>query len=79
MRQSAVARSGMPTGKLWMGWWGDFGGPTQKGITSYSVSSLQQRAFKGAISGYLFNGFSRLSRQAPYFALPLGTGMHYFS
>ena len=38
------------------------------------LSPLQQRAFKGVISGYIFNGYSRLAAQAPYFVLPFAAG-----
>jgi len=72
MRASTVVQSTMPTGKAWMGWWGDMGGPRQKGIISYSLAPNQQRAFKGVLSGYLFNGYRRLAVQAPYFVLPIG-------
>jgi len=73
MRASAVVQSAMPTGKNWMGWWGDMGGPRQKGIIAYSLSSNQQRACKGVLTGYIFNGYRRLAAQAPYFVIPLGT------
>ncbi|CAE7062946.1 unnamed protein product [Rhizoctonia solani] len=72
MRPTNVAMSGMPTAKSWMGWWGDFNGPKQKGIISYSISPYKQRAFAGALHGYLFNGYARIAAQAPYFAIPFG-------
>ncbi|KAG8720178.1 ubiquinol--cytochrome-c reductase subunit 8 [Ceratobasidium sp. 394] len=73
MRPTNVAQSGMPTGKAYMGWWGDMGGPKQKGTIQYSLSPFKQRAFAGALHGYLFNGYTRLAAQAPYFAIPIGT------
>ncbi|KDN46559.1 hypothetical protein RSAG8_04212, partial [Rhizoctonia solani AG-8 WAC10335] len=54
-------------------WWGNFNGPKQKGIISYSLSPYKQRAFAGALHGYLFNGYARLAAQAPYFVIPFGT------
>ncbi|QRW25820.1 P-loop containing nucleoside triphosphate hydrolase protein [Rhizoctonia solani] len=53
-----------------MGWWGDFAGPKQKGVISYSISPYKQRAFAGALHGYLFNGYARLAAQLPFFAIP---------
>ncbi|KAJ1301040.1 hypothetical protein OPQ81_003461 [Rhizoctonia solani] len=41
MRPTNVAMSGMPVGKSWMGWWGNFAGPKQKGIVTYGISPLQ--------------------------------------
>ncbi|KAF8607268.1 ubiquinol-cytochrome c reductase subunit 8 [Ceratobasidium sp. AG-I] len=73
MRPTSVARSGMPSGKAYMGWWGDLGGPKQKGIVTYGLSPWSQRPFAGALHGYLFNGYARLASQVPYFAIPLGT------
>lgn len=64
---------------LQMGWWGDMGGPTQRGITQYSVSPFQQNAMKGALHSYVFYGFKRIMQQAPYFVLPFGVGKLFFS
>jgi len=60
----------MPSGKAYIGWWGDMGGPRQKGIYQYVQSHHKQRAFAGAMKGYLFNGYRRLAAQAPYWAIP---------
>ncbi len=57
-----------------MGWWGDFGGPTQKGIIQYAVSPFQQNAMKAALHACCFYGFKRIMQQAPYFALPFAAG-----
>ncbi|KAF9516046.1 hypothetical protein BS47DRAFT_1293115 [Hydnum rufescens UP504] len=57
-----------------MGWWGDMGGPKQKGITSYTISPFRQRAMKGVLTGYIFNGYARIISQAPYFFVPLALG-----
>lgn len=37
MRPSTVVHSGMPTGHKWIGWWGAFGGPAQKGVKAYGT------------------------------------------
>ncbi|KAL7420901.1 Cytochrome b-c1 complex subunit 8, mitochondrial [Cryptotrichosporon argae] len=74
MRPSAPALSGPAGGKSFLGWWGDAQGPKQVGITQYSLSPFKQRPFAGALHGYLFNGFSRIMQQVPYFAIPFGTG-----
>ncbi|KZT43357.1 ubiquinol-cytochrome c reductase subunit 8 [Sistotremastrum suecicum HHB10207 ss-3] len=74
MRPSLVARGDMPGGKHYIGWWGDMGGPKQKGIIQYSLSPFKQRAFKGALTGYVFNGYRRLAGHFPYFILPVVIG-----
>ncbi|ELU38657.1 UcrQ domain-containing protein [Rhizoctonia solani AG-1 IA] len=56
MRPTNVAMSGMPTGKSWMGWWGDFAGPKQKGVISYSVFPLTNNVH----SPGLFMGISSM-------------------
>ncbi|BGP26824.1 cytochrome b-c1 complex subunit 8 [Rhodotorula toruloides] len=70
MRASSAVHSGMPTGKKYMGWWGDMGGPTQKGISQYVVSPFRQAPMRGAFSHYLHNGARRIGQQAVYFAVP---------
>jgi hypothetical protein len=47
---------------------------TQSCKTNLGLSPWKQRAFAGALHGYLFNGYTRLAAQAPYFAIPIGTG-----
>ncbi|GHJ90345.1 hypothetical protein NliqN6_6747 [Naganishia liquefaciens] len=74
MRPSAPVESLMPTGKAYIGWWGNMGGPKQKGVVTYSVSPFRQRALKGTLHGYIFNGYSRAMRQAPYMLIPFGVG-----
>ncbi|EIW66266.1 hypothetical protein M231_01703 [Tremella mesenterica] len=74
MRPSSVVQSGMPGGKAYMGWWGDMGGPKQKGVIQYSLSPFRQRATAGMLTGYLFNGFSRIMAQVPYFVPPFAIG-----
>merc|ERR1711890_82922 len=66
--------SGMPTGSKYMGWWGDMGGPTQKGIQQYIVSPFRQQPMRGAFAHWAKNGYRRLAQQAVYFAVPLGLG-----
>jgi hypothetical protein len=39
-----------------------------------ALSPFQQRAFKGVLSGYLFNGYTRLAAQTPYFFFPFAAG-----
>ncbi|BGO94309.1 Cytochrome b-c1 complex subunit 8, mitochondrial [Rhodotorula toruloides] len=70
MRASSAVHSGMPTGNKYMGWWGDMGGPTQKGISQYVVSPFRQAPMRGAFSHYLHNGVRRLGQQAVYFVVP---------
>jgi len=41
-----------------------------------ALSPFQQRAFKGVVSGYLFNGYTRIAAQVPYFFVPLATGAY---
>ena len=57
-----------------IGWWGAFGGPTQKGIKAYAVSSFQQNPFAGVFQGYFFNGFRRAAKQLPYSGIPFVVG-----
>ncbi|SHO77389.1 Similar to S.cerevisiae protein QCR8 (Subunit 8 of ubiquinol cytochrome-c reductase (Complex III)) [Malassezia sympodialis ATCC 42132] len=74
MRPSSVVQSGMPTGPKWIGWWGAFGGPVQKGIKSYAVSPFQQNPFAGVFQGYMFNGFRRAVKHLPYSGIPFALG-----
>ncbi|KAG7567092.1 hypothetical protein FFLO_01218 [Filobasidium floriforme] len=55
------------------------GGPKQKGVITYAVSPSRQRAMKGVFHGYIFNGFSRFMRQAPYVLLPASVGYSVYS
>ncbi|WFD29900.1 ubiquinol--cytochrome-c reductase subunit 8 [Malassezia sp. CBS 17886] len=74
MRPSNIVQSGMPTGHKWVGWWGNFGGPAQKGINTYVVSPFEQNPFAGVFRGYLFHGFRRVVAQLPYVGPPLALG-----
>jgi hypothetical protein len=39
-----------------------------------AVSPFRQRALKGTLHGYIFNGYSRAMRQAPYMLIPFSVG-----
>ncbi|CAH7684837.1 ubiquinol-cytochrome c reductase subunit 8 [Phakopsora pachyrhizi] len=70
MIPSNVKQSGMPTGKKYMGWWGDFGGPKQKGIAQYAISPYRQSPMKNAIGHYITQGSRRIAQQVPYWIAP---------
>ncbi|GAA5998640.1 ubiquinol--cytochrome-c reductase subunit 8 [Rhodotorula paludigena] len=74
MHASSSVHSGMPTGSKWMGWWGDMGGPKQKGIVTYTVSPFRQAPMRGAWKHWTVRGYHRLAQQAIYFAVPIGMG-----
>ncbi|KAK0538637.1 ubiquinol--cytochrome-c reductase subunit 8 [Tilletia horrida] len=74
MQVSEIRQSGMPTGRKWMGWWGEMGSPTQKGITQYTISPYQTANMRGAVQTYIFYGYKRIMQQAPYFAIPFAAG-----
>jgi len=57
-----------------MGWWGNLGGPKQRGIVSYSLSPLQQRVFAGALHQAIFNTSRRITSQIPYVGTALLAG-----
>ncbi|KAF8462473.1 hypothetical protein JB92DRAFT_2838989 [Gautieria morchelliformis] len=79
MRPTLPARSGMPEPKHYIGWWGDMGGPKQKGIITYTLSPFRQRAFAGALHGYIFNGYRRIAANVPYFIVPFALGYGVYS
>ncbi|PWN31087.1 putative ubiquinol-cytochrome c reductase complex 11 kda protein [Jaminaea rosea] len=79
MHPTSISHSGMPTGKKYMGWWGSMGGPQQKGITAYSISSNQQNIMGGAFRQYMIFGYKRLMAQLPYFGIPLAIGYGVYS
>ncbi|KAK9455441.1 hypothetical protein V1511DRAFT_500471 [Dipodascopsis uninucleata] len=54
----------------YMGWWGDMGGPKQRGIITYSVSSYAQKPLAGVLYNAVFNTFRRVSSQAFYVIAP---------
>lgn len=61
-------------GGRWMGWWGHLGGPTQRGIVSYTLSPYEQKAFAGAFKKGFFNVVRRVSAQVPYIAPAIAFG-----
>ncbi|TDL19535.1 hypothetical protein BD410DRAFT_727096 [Rickenella mellea] len=60
-----------------MGWWGAMGGGKQKGIIQYTTSPFRQRAMKGALTGYVFNGYKRVAGHLPYYIIPFSLGNTY--
>ncbi|GAA5859347.1 hypothetical protein JCM8547_001994 [Rhodosporidiobolus lusitaniae] len=76
MRVSSTCFSGMPTSNNtkhpWMGWWGDMGGPKQKGINTYTVSPFRTAPMRGAFKHWAVRGYKRVAQQSIYFAVPLG-------
>ncbi|KAK9459885.1 cytochrome b-c1 complex subunit 8 [Lipomyces oligophaga] len=56
----------------YMGWWGDMGGPKQRGIVTYSISSYAQKPFAGVLHAAVFNSFRRVSSQVIFFIVPIG-------
>ncbi|KAI9617841.1 hypothetical protein PSHT_11023 [Puccinia striiformis] len=77
--QTAINYDSLERQPLWnanwsMGWWGNMGGPKQKGITEYSLSPYRQSPGKHAFRGWLFQGYRRLACQVPYWIVPFGVG-----
>jgi len=65
----------MPGPRVYNLWWGTKEGALkQHGITTYTVSPFRQRATKGILQGYLFNGYRRLSGQFAYCVVPVVIG-----
>ncbi|KAI9845150.1 MAG: hypothetical protein M1837_005035 [Sclerophora amabilis] len=54
----------------YVGDWGDFGSPKQKGITSYALSANRQRPLAGALNAAIFNTWRRFKGQVLYVAPP---------
>ncbi|KAK9479629.1 cytochrome b-c1 complex subunit 8 [Lipomyces japonicus] len=54
----------------YIGWWGDLGGPKQRGIVTYSLSPYAQKPFAGALHAAFFNTARRVSSQAFYVIVP---------
>ncbi|KAG9296629.1 hypothetical protein G9A89_002900 [Geosiphon pyriformis] len=52
-------------------WWGNLGGPVQRGIVTYSLSPFEQRAFAGVLKYGIFNAYRRIAEQLPYFGIPM--------
>lgn len=54
----------------YMGWWGSFGTPPQKGITTYTLSANRQRPLAGTMHAAVFNSWRRFKGQVLYVAPP---------
>ncbi|PUU74547.1 cytochrome b-c1 complex subunit 8 [Tuber borchii] len=54
----------------YMGWWGSFGSPPQKGITTYTLSANRQRPLAGTMHAAVFNSWRRFKGQVLYVAPP---------
>ncbi|EIM87271.1 uncharacterized protein STEHIDRAFT_130709 [Stereum hirsutum FP-91666 SS1] len=74
MKPTSAVWSDMPGPKN--PWWGDKEGGIQKirGVTTYTVSPFRQRAASHMFSGYLFNGYRRLSKQFIFWSIPVAVG-----
>ncbi|KAF5098779.1 hypothetical protein D0Z03_001154 [Geotrichum reessii] len=65
-----------PGAKTYMGWWGSFGSPPQKGIARYVVSGNAQKPFAGAFHAAIFNTFRRFKAQVFFVVFPVS--VYYF-
>ncbi|KAF1989877.1 hypothetical protein K402DRAFT_325430 [Aulographum hederae CBS 113979] len=54
----------------YLGGWGNFGSPPQKGITTYSLSPNRQRPLAGAWHNAIFNTYRRVKGQIFYIVPP---------
>ena len=54
----------------YMGWWGSFGGPAQKGVTTYALSSNRQNPMAGTAYNAVFNSWRRFKGSALYVIPP---------
>ncbi|GAB5587017.1 Cytochrome b-c1 complex subunit 8 [Umbelopsis nana] len=61
-------------GHGYMGWWGNMGGPKQKGITTYSLSPFEQKPFAGVARAMVFNTTRRVTAQIPYVGVAFAVG-----
>ncbi|CAO3638888.1 unnamed protein product [Cunninghamella blakesleeana] len=61
-------------GKTYMGWWGQMGGPTQRGIVTYVLSPFEQRPFAGVLHNAIFNTSRRVISQVPYVGTAFALG-----
>ncbi|GJE86333.1 UcrQ domain-containing protein [Phanerochaete sordida] len=74
MQPTTPRMSEMPGPKVYNLWWGDKSVQRQKGVVTYAVSPWRQRAAKNMFRSYIFNGYRRLSQQAPYWIIPFAIG-----
>ncbi|KAI8366702.1 UcrQ family protein [Radiomyces spectabilis] len=66
-------------GKTYMGWWGNMGGPTQRGVVTYILSPFEQRAFAGVMYNAVFNTARRTLSQVPYVGTAFALGYYIYS
>ena len=43
-------------------------------LLTKGISPFYQRAFAGALKGYIFNGYKRIAKQIPYSGIPFAIG-----
>ncbi|KFY76486.1 hypothetical protein V499_03908 [Pseudogymnoascus sp. VKM F-103] len=70
--QALFGGGGPEVGKYgrYIGDWGNFGTPKQKGIVYYGLSANAQRPLAGALHAAFFNTWRRFSAQVLYVAPP---------
>ncbi|BFZ61705.1 Cytochrome b-c1 complex subunit 8, mitochondrial [Saitoella coloradoensis] len=61
----------VPEGTRFMGWWGNMGGPTQRGIVTYSLSPFAQRPLAGTLHAAIFNSARRIRQNIFYWGVPM--------
>ncbi|KAI8997440.1 UcrQ family protein [Pilobolus umbonatus] len=61
-------------GHGYMGWWGNMGGPTQRGVVTYILSPFEQKPLAGALHNAVFNTARRVTSQIPYVGVAFGLG-----
>ncbi|KAI9479550.1 UcrQ family protein [Zychaea mexicana] len=66
-------------GKTYMGWWGNMGSPTQRGVVTYLLSPFEQKPFAGALHNAIFNTARRTASQVPYVGVAFGIGYFIYS
>jgi len=60
-----------PKNGVYMGNWGNFGSPPQKGVTTYALSPNRQDPMAGALKNAIFNTYRRTYHQILYWLPPL--------
>merc|ERR1712098_866854 len=60
-----------PKAGKYLGSWGDFGSPTQKGIITYAMSANQQNPLADTMHAAVFNVARRTAHQILYWLPPL--------
>ncbi|EWC43705.1 cytochrome b-c1 complex subunit 8 [Drechslerella stenobrocha 248] len=58
----------------YLGPWGAFGGPKQRGIVQYTLAANRQKPTAGALRSAVFNGWRRFRSQVLYIAPPFVAG-----